>query len=49
MSLKEGREPLRQAAECPRYDDTIRVSVGIEDREDLIADFKEAIRKSKNG
>ena len=28
------------------YDDTIRVSVGIEDEEDLIADFTEAVRKS---
>jgi O-acetylhomoserine (thiol)-lyase len=29
------------------YDDTIRVSVGIEDIEDLIADFAQAIEKMK--
>ncbi len=30
------------------YEDTIRVSVGIEDEEDLIEDFLEAIRKTDN-
>ncbi len=29
------------------YDDLIRISVGIEDIEDLIADFKQAIRGAK--
>lgn len=31
------------------FEDTIRVSVGIEDAEDLISDFTEAINNSKNG
>jgi O-acetylhomoserine (thiol)-lyase len=31
------------------YEDTVRVSVGIEDAEDLIADFTEAIRCSGSG
>ena len=30
------------------YDDTIRVSVGIEDIEDLIRDFRNAVRVSRN-
>lgn len=30
------------------YEDTIRVSVGIEDREDLISDFLNAVRTSRN-
>ena len=29
------------------FDDTIRVSVGIEDKEDLIADFVDAVRSSR--
>ncbi|MBQ5332379.1 MAG: O-acetylhomoserine aminocarboxypropyltransferase/cysteine synthase [Oscillospiraceae bacterium] len=31
------------------YDDTIRISVGIEDIDDLIADFKNAIEKANGG
>ncbi len=46
LYIHSGKEDREKAGV---YDDTIRVSVGIEDREDLIADFKEAIRKSKNG
>ncbi|MGN0682865.1 MAG: PLP-dependent transferase [Oscillospiraceae bacterium] len=29
------------------YDDTIRISVGIEDAEDLLPDFDQAIKKSR--
>ena len=33
----------RQKTDAGVYDDTIRISVGIEDIEDLIEDFKQAI------
>ena len=31
------------------FDDTIRVSVGIENKEDLVADFLDAVRESRQG
>lgn len=37
-----------EAAAAGVYDDTIRVSVGIEDSEDLIEDFRQAIEQSQN-
>lgn len=45
LYLRSGREETEAAGV---YDDTIRVSVGIEDIEDLIRDFRNAVRVSRN-
>ena len=44
LYLHSGREEMEAAGV---YDDTIRVSVGIEDKEDLIEDFVNAVRESR--
>ena len=45
LYIHSGREEMEAAGV---YDDTIRVSVGIEDKEDLIRDFVHAIRESRS-
>ena len=45
LKWKAGQEPSVQAAGV--FEDMVRVSVGIEDREDLIGDFICAVRESK--
>ena len=44
LYINTGREEMEAAGV---YDDTVRVSVGIEDKEDLIGDFLNAIRESR--
>ena len=46
LYLQANREEMEAAGV---YDDTIRVSVGIENAEDLIADFTEAIENCRKG
>lgn len=45
LYIRTGKEETEAAGV---YDDTIRVSVGIEDKEDLIDDFLRAVRESRN-
>ena len=44
LYIRSGREETEAAGV---YDDTIRVSVGIEDKEDLIEDFLKAVAESR--
>ncbi|MCR5685067.1 MAG: PLP-dependent transferase [Lachnospiraceae bacterium] len=44
LYIRSGREEMEAAGV---FDDTVRVSVGIEDKEDLIADFLRAVRESR--
>ena len=44
LYLRSGREETEAAGV---FDDTVRVSVGIEDKEDLINDFISAVAKSR--
>ena len=46
LYIHSGKEETQAAGV---FDDTIRVSVGIEDPEDLINDFREAIKAADNG
>ena len=45
LYIHSGREEREKAGV---YEDTIRVSVGIEDKDDLIRDFLNAIEESRN-
>ncbi|MBR3105005.1 MAG: O-acetylhomoserine aminocarboxypropyltransferase/cysteine synthase [Lachnospiraceae bacterium] len=46
LYIHSGREGMEAAGV---FDDTIRVSVGIENKEDLVADFLDAVRESRQG
>ncbi len=44
LYIHSGRAEMEAAGV---YDDTVRVSVGIEDKKDLIGDFVNAVRNSR--